>query len=178
MAKPPPKPPARDPALQEIYDIETDGRTLDDPRERRRTVPMEVLVLGVSRTATASLRAALLQLGYKSVYHMTEVLRSPRDVELWEQALRHKFKGEGQPLARAEWDMLLGQFQATMDMPSCCLMPELIEAYPEAKVVVCERDEEKWWRSIQATFNARPRSLWSFCAFSHAGLCRHEKDRC
>ena len=30
-------------------------------------------------------------------------------------------------------------------------MPELIAAYPEAKIIVCEREVGAWWRSMRAT---------------------------
>ena len=36
-------------------------------------------------------------------------------------------------------------------------MPELIAAYPDAKVIVCERDVDAWWRAMQqATDRAKP----------------------
>jgi len=34
-------------------------------------------------------------------------------------------------------------------------MPELIEAYPEAQVIVSERDPEKWYSSVNATVGKR-----------------------
>lgn len=34
-------------------------------------------------------------------------------------------------------------------------MPELIESYPEAKVIVSERDPEKWYTSVSATVGER-----------------------
>ena len=37
---------------EEIRRIENGERTFDDPRERKRTVPLEVLVLGMPRTGT------------------------------------------------------------------------------------------------------------------------------
>ena len=36
-------------------------------------------------------------------------------------------------------------------------MPELIAAYPEAKVIVSERDADKWYASCQATIMAIPK---------------------
>lgn len=44
-------------------------RTDIDRRQCKRTKPLEVLVLGQSRTGTTSVRAALYELGYDDVYH-------------------------------------------------------------------------------------------------------------
>ena len=62
----------------------------------------------VSRTA---LREALKQLGYKGVYHVNSLVRNPQDAGMWAEALRYKFRGEGQPFSRADWDCLLGEVQ-------------------------------------------------------------------
>ena len=40
-------------------------------------------------------------------------------------------------------------------MPTAAFMPELIEAYPEAKVIVSERDPEKWYTSMMNTIGLR-----------------------
>lgn len=40
-----------------------------DRRQCKRVVPMQVLVLGQSRTGTTSIRGALYELGYDDVYH-------------------------------------------------------------------------------------------------------------
>lgn len=58
------------------------------------------------------------------------------------------------PLTREEWDMLLGDASATMDFPTAVFMPELIAAYPEAKVIVAERPVDKWWPSFRSAVNA------------------------
>jgi hypothetical protein len=38
-----------------------------------------------------------------------------------------------------------------MDLPAAAFMPELIAAYPEAKVIICQRDPEKWYTSVRET---------------------------
>jgi hypothetical protein len=42
-------------------------------------------------------------------------------------------------------DQLLGHVAAVTDAPCNIFGPELIEAYPEAKVVLIERDIEAWY---------------------------------
>ena len=53
------------------------------------------------------MRTALEQLGYPT-YHMMSVFQNPPDAALWVQALKHKYRGQGAPLTRADWDCLLG----------------------------------------------------------------------
>ena len=36
-------------------------------------------------------------------------------------------------------------------MPTACFMPELIRAYPDAKVVISERDPDRWYNSCEKT---------------------------
>jgi len=62
--------------------------------------------------------------------------------------LKAKFQGKGKPFGRAEFDKILGHCAVVTDTPSNCFGPELIEAYPEAKVVLCERDFDAWMKSF------------------------------
>jgi len=85
-----------------------------DRRQCKRTVPLEVLVLGQSRTGTTSIRAALYGLGYNDVYHYSSVIReNPRDSEMWLDAYKAKFEGVGKPYGREEFDKLLGHCQVS-----------------------------------------------------------------
>jgi hypothetical protein len=87
---------------------------------------------------------------------------------MWLQAMRAKFNGEGPLYGKQEWDKLLGHcqvgscfeirtmsvtryeqilrenFQAVCDVPAVCFAKELMQAYPEAKVILTNRDIESW----------------------------------
>lgn len=52
-------------------------------------------------------------------------------------------------LDRVFWDKLLGHVSACTDFPANMFGPELIAAYPEAKVVLVERDVDKWYPSFE-----------------------------
>lgn len=39
---------------------------------------------------------------------------------------------------------------ATADLPPSDFIPEMLELYPDAKVVLVRRDPQKWWDSIAA----------------------------
>ncbi|KAL8707454.1 MAG: hypothetical protein Q9225_007751 [Loekoesia sp. 1 TL-2023] len=123
-----------------------------DRRECRRIVPMRVLALGLSRTGTDSLRSALRTLGFHDVYHgWSVILENPADGSMWYEALRAKYDGVGKPYGRPEFDKLLGHCQAVTDIPAATFAEELIKAYPEAKVVLTDRNVDSWYDSILQT---------------------------
>jgi hypothetical protein len=66
---------------------------------------------------------------------------------MWVALLKAKINNEPRNW-RAEFDALLGHCSATGAAPSCYFAKELIEAYPEAKVILVERDVESWARSF------------------------------
>ena len=145
----------------------TNGKV--DPRSRTRTTPMQVLCVGMSRTGTASMHAALTQLGYDT-YHGFRAFANIRDYELWNPAYRTKFLNEPSKAClrvdRAFFDTVLGHVDAVTDMPPASFAVELIAAYPEAKVVLMERDVEAWYGSFARVFiNSYNSRLWSFIAW-------------
>jgi len=102
---------------------------------------MKVIGAGLPRTATLTQKAALEMLGFGPCYHMVNVLADLQQVELWQDAL------EG----RADWDRIFDGFQSTVDWPGGFFYRELIERYPEAKVVLSVRDPDAWERSMRET---------------------------
>ncbi|KAI0975921.1 P-loop containing nucleoside triphosphate hydrolase protein [Xylaria arbuscula] len=133
-----------------VTDIFTNDTDIDR-RECTRTVPMRALLLAPGRTGTASMRAAMKQLGYVDTYHMMNCsIENPPDALLWMDALRAKYDGVGK-FTRKDWDKLLGGSQAVCDWPACAFAKELIEAYPEAKVVLTTRDVDSWHASTMKT---------------------------
>lgn len=119
-------------------------------------VPMKVLVLGLSRTGTSSLRQAFFDLGMSDVYHFTSIVNeNPPDAKLWVKAHEWKFEGKG-TWTKDDWDALLGHCMAVSDHPCLTFTDELLEAYPEAKVILTVRDNvDVWHESVMAT-------IWPF----------------
>lgn len=123
-------------------------RTWTSKRNSTRSpdLPMRILCLGLSRTGTVSLRKALHILGYRP-YHGFSMIENPPDAELWREALDAKFEGKGEVWEDAgAFDQVLGTSDAVLDVPGSLFVEELVNAYPEAKVVVTVRDEEEWYR--------------------------------
>ncbi|KAJ7203985.1 P-loop containing nucleoside triphosphate hydrolase protein [Mycena rebaudengoi] len=129
-----------------------------DRRGAARTVPMKVLVLGYCRTGTSSMRTALQMLGYSEIYHMQSVLGNPLEAAMWQEAMDAKFLGKGKKYGRAEWDQLLGHCQAVTDAPAMLFSEDLIAAYPDAKVILTNRDPDKWWKSYDESLGGMLRS--------------------
>jgi hypothetical protein len=108
---------------------------------------LKVIGAGFGRTGTASLQAALEELGYSPCYHMHEVLfKNPGHAPLWEAAWDAVARGE-----YVDWEELLAGYQATVDWPGASFYRELMEAYPEAKVLLSVRAPEKWYKSTKNT---------------------------
>ncbi|KAI4112749.1 MAG: hypothetical protein LQ338_008279 [Usnochroma carphineum] len=94
---------------------------------------------------------ALQKLGYKS-YHMIEGARNPKAFSYWLEALKAKYAGEGKPYERPEFDKLLQNYSAVTDIPCIMFSDELLAAYPNAKVILTERDVDSWLVSMNKTF--------------------------
>ena len=126
-----------------------------DPSQRVRTMPMQVLSLGMVRTGTASMHAALTHLGYET-YHGFRAFADLRDYELWNPAYETKFFNKPSPqcpqVDRAFFDKVLGHVSAATDLPVVAFSPELIAAYPEAKIILVQREEDAWYRSFEDVF--------------------------
>lgn len=71
-----------------------------------------------------------------------------RDCPMWIQAFDAKFLGKGEPFTRTEWDQLLAEYGAITDVPALAFWDDLVSVYPEAKVVLMERDIDKWYTSF------------------------------
>ena len=73
-----------------------------------------------------------------------------KDPDLWIRAFEAKYEGKGE-FTKADWDQLLGLSQACCDLPAAVFSPELAALYPEAKVVILNRDPDSWYESMVAS---------------------------
>lgn len=96
------------------------------------------------------MQSALQTLGYNDTAHGFDMITHPEIGGPWTEAVDAKFLNKGKPYGRAEFDALLGHCAAVTDMPCACFWEELILAYPEAKIVLVERDIEDWYTSFEA----------------------------
>ncbi len=116
---------------------------------------LEIIGAGYGRTGTTSLKQALEILGYPC-YHMEEVAKrhAGGHIQHWDD----KFSGkQGMP-----WDTLFEGFTATVDFPACSFYRELMEAYPDARVLLSVRDAEGWWKSFSALMRTSATTRYFF----------------
>ncbi|KAH7072291.1 P-loop containing nucleoside triphosphate hydrolase protein [Paraphoma chrysanthemicola] len=152
----------------------TQPTRLVDSTNRTRTKPMRILVLGMPRTGTSTLSTALRKLGY-TPHQMRQVLANPEDLALWHEAInvtlvsppdRPIAQRSFKPYHRAEFDKLLADYDVVMDLPGCVLAQPLLDAYPEAKVILTTRKYEDWEASMQE-------SIWCLCTWRLFALARY-----
>jgi hypothetical protein len=109
-------------------------------------VGLRVLGTAWGRTGTLSAKVALERLGLGPCYHMLEVFRvHPEHKEAWIDAARG---------VSVNWEDLFAGYQSAVDWPACAFWPELIEEYPEMRVVQVLRDPQRWYESYDATIRA------------------------
>lgn len=121
-----------------------------DRRKSKRTVPLEVICPGYSRTGTLSMHKAMSILGYPNPYHFSSVYDNMKESDAWVEAIDAKFNGKGSLPDKAFFDGMLGHVGAVTDTPCILFTKELVEFYPEAKVVLVERDIDSWFKSWTA----------------------------
>jgi hypothetical protein len=103
---------------------------------------MKVIGAGLPRSATTTQMFAFEQLGFAPCYHMRDLLMDLENgLPLWEAAI------DGKP----DWAAIFGEAQSTCDWPSAFFYRELMEQYPDAKVMLSVRGAEEWSRSMEKT---------------------------
>jgi hypothetical protein len=102
---------------------------------------MKIIGAGLPRTATLTQKIALEMLGYAPCYHMVDILSDLSLVPVWKDA----FEGG------TDWDKVFDGRQATVDWPGAFHWRELIDVYPEAKVLLSVRPADAWARSMSGT---------------------------
>lgn len=102
---------------------------------------LQVIGAGFGRTSTLTLKIALEQLGFGPCYHMMEVFGHPGHAELWEKSAR-----DGD-----DWKAALTGYKSSVDWPSCHFWREQMKAWPDAKVILTEREPHVWYKSMSQT---------------------------
>jgi hypothetical protein len=105
---------------------------------------MKLIGAGLPRTATTTQMIALEMLGLPC-YHMRDMMTDlPTSVSQWRAA----FEGNG------PWDELFAGRESIVDWPGSYHWRELIDVYPDAKVLLSVRSAESWVESMHNTIAA------------------------
>lgn len=114
---------------------------------------MKLIGAGLPRTATTTQMIALEMLGLPC-YHMRDMMADrSTSVPQWRKAL----DGEG------PWDELFAGKESIVDWPGSYHWRELMEVYPDAKVLLSVRSAESWVNSMQNTIS----QIWVGDSFMH-----------
>ncbi len=103
---------------------------------------LRVVGAGFGRTGTNSLKLALERLLGEPCYHMFECYQRPEHMPIWTAAARG---------TAPDWGELLAGYGAAVDFPPAAFWPELMQAYPDALILLSVRDTDDWWRSARQT---------------------------
>lgn len=103
---------------------------------------LQIIGVGFGRTGTNSLKLALERLGFGPCHHMFEVRDNPGQLPNWEAAAR------GQTV---DWDDVFHGYRSQVDWPGARYWRELVQHFPEAKLILSVRDPDAWFDSVQAT---------------------------
>lgn len=107
---------------------------------------MRLIGAGLPRTGTLTQKVALEMLGLQPCYHWVNVIADLEQVGFWDKAI------DGD----VDWDDVFSGFQASVDWPGGYFWRELMEHYPDARVLLSVRDAEKWEPSFRET-------IWNMC---------------
>lgn len=118
---------------------------------------LEIIGVGFGRTGTDSTREALNLLGFPC-YHMREVLRNPKNkshLAFWCEV------ADAEAGVQHDWSRVFASYRATVDNPAACVWRELLEACPEAKVLLTLHPggPDAWYDSTVETIYA-PERMW------------------
>ena len=104
---------------------------------------MKLIGAGLPRTATTTQMIALEMLGFPC-YHMRDMMS-----DLATSVPQYRAALDG----NADWDEIFEGKTSTVDWPSAYHWRELIDVYPDAKVLLSVRDADSWVRSMENTIN-------------------------
>ncbi|OAK99689.1 hypothetical protein IQ06DRAFT_294121 [Phaeosphaeriaceae sp. SRC1lsM3a] len=162
--------------------MDTSPRLIDSKPAHPSPRKMQVLILGMPRTGVSSLRAALNVLDY-STFHGSMMNQAPHLYPYWTEAISAYHYRTCKPYGRAEYDKLLGDYDVACNLPGTFVWKDLIDAYPDAKIILTNRDVDKWLKSMKesvdegvkwktwdlvTSFEPAQRAWWQYQKFQQA----------
>jgi predicted naringenin-chalcone synthase len=109
---------------------------------------LKVIGVGFGRTGTMSLKVALDELGVGPCLHAMESLRGERTaagVMHWDRV------ANGEPI---DWQQSFTGWGSTVDWLGARFYPEMLQEWPQAKVILSVRDPEEWYESCDVSLHA------------------------
>lgn len=101
-----------------------------------------------------SMKKALEELGYKNCFHLAEPLYQPGNLRRSADIVHTRNTTE----RRRKLAKLFQGYEVTLEVPGSACLPDLLEMYPDAKVVLTERTSAKVWLKSWRGFGIDMRS--------------------
>ena len=103
---------------------------------------MKIIGVGVGRTGTLSLKAALERLGFGPCFHGRHVLDHPDRLPMWRAA------AAGEPV---DWRAVFAGYASTVDWPGAAFWRPLLAEFRSAFFILTVRDPQNWYDSVDRT---------------------------
>lgn len=103
---------------------------------------LQVIGAGFGRTGTHSLGHSLEKLGFGPCYNVREISKNLGHTDIWNNAI------DGKPIG---WDLLFASYNSAVEWPTVAFLSEVVQHFPQAKVILTLRDPESWYESANAT---------------------------
>lgn len=104
---------------------------------------LKVIGVGLSRTGTVSLQEALDLLGFGPCMAGYDIFTHPEILDTAFDSAKGK---------QVDWDALIGdRYQAAVGFPVHVCFQQLLDTYPDAKVILTVRDADTWYQSALET---------------------------
>lgn len=100
---------------------------------------VKVIFCGFSKCGTKTMAAALTTLGYRVCDFMDNF---ENHQEEWSRVFTTGCDVN-------TFRRMFSRFDALTDLPSCFFWEEISQAFPHAKLIFSERNEEDWWKSMR-----------------------------
>ncbi|PNY26920.1 Uncharacterized protein TCAP_03149 [Tolypocladium capitatum] len=124
-----------------------------------RSQSLQVIGAGYPRTGTVSMTIALEKLLGGPVMHSGTHLFGGKDsyAKLWCEIMRNR---NNKPVLMKLLREATAGFVGITDAPGIMFLPELLELYPDAKVVLITRDPDRWFESMAPVMKNAGINLW------------------
>lgn len=109
---------------------------------------MKVIYAGYPKTGTKTMHEVFKRLGYKTIYDIMENYEYLNDD--WNKI----YAGKG---TVEDFRRMFKDVDVVMDSPCCYFWEEILEAFPEAKVLFGYRDDEQWYKSFKSQVDSYER---------------------
>ena len=111
---------------------------------------LEIIGTGLARTGTMSLKEALEILTNEKCFHVIELLKKPKRVNILKKGYKKN---------QIDWSAFYEGYSSAVDYPTCLYYKELMAINPEIKVIYTERDFDSWYESVKETvYRGKPKS--------------------